>query len=127
MKMIARYFLVGGAAAVIDLAIFSLMVKGLHQPWFEAALVSFFIATTANYLLSTRFVFSSGARFSRRHHEFGAVVLVSLAGLAINQIVLWLVIERLHLDPLIAKVIGTGVVFFWNYGVRKRYLFRMKI
>jgi putative flippase GtrA len=125
--MIVRYFLVGGAAAIIDLVIFSLMVKGLQQPWFEAALISFVFATAANYLLSIRFVFSSGARFSRRRHEFGAVVLVSLAGLAINQVVLWLVIERIHLDPLIAKVIGTGVVFFWNYGARKQYLFRAKV
>lgn len=123
---VARYFVVGGVAALIDLAVFSLLVKVLHQPWFEAALVSFCFSTTANYLLSIRFVFRSGARFAHRRHEFGGVVLVSLAGLAINQAILWLLIERFQFDPLVAKVIGIGVVFFWNYGVRKHFLFRAR-
>ena len=123
---IVRYFLVGGAAALVDLAVFSLLVKGLHQPWFEAALVSFCFSTMVNYLLSIRFVFQSGSRFVRRHHEFGGVVLISLAGLAVNQAVLWLLIERQNLDPLVAKVVGIGVVFFWNYGARKYFLFRVR-
>ena len=123
---IVRYFFVGGTAAVVDFAVFSLLVKGLHQPWFEAALVSFVFASTTNYLLATRFVFRSGARFNRRHYEIAAVLLVSLTGLGINQIVLWLVIEQFHLDPLIAKITGTGVVFFWNYNVRKYFVFRTK-
>jgi putative flippase GtrA len=123
---VVRYFLVGGAAALIDLAVFSLLVKGLHQPWFEAALVSFCFSTTANYLLSIRFVFRSGTRFTRRRHEFGGVVLVSLAGLSINQAVLWLLIERFQLDPLVAKVVGIGIVFFWNYGIRKHFLFKVR-
>jgi len=123
---IVRYFFVGGTAALVDFTIFSLLVKGLHQPWFEAALVSFIFASTTNYLLATRFVFRSGARFNSRYHEFAIVLLVSLTGLGINQIVLWVVIEQFHLDPLIAKIIGTGVVFFWNYNVRKHFVFRIK-
>jgi len=123
MKFI-RYFFVGGAAACLDFLIFALLTKVFHVQWFWSALISFTAATLLNYILSIRFVFQSGARFSRKHHEVLLVFLISLIGLGINQLVLWLCIEGMLLEPLIAKVIGTGVVFFWNYGARRHFVFK---
>jgi putative flippase GtrA len=123
MKFV-RYFFVGGAAAALDFLVFALLTKVYHVDWFSSALASFTFATLFNYFLSIRLVFQSGARFSRKHHEVLMVFLVSLIGLGINQAVLWLCIERISVDPLIAKVIGTGVVFFWNYAARRHFVFK---
>jgi putative flippase GtrA len=123
MKFI-RYFFVGSAAAVLDFFVFALLTKCVHLAWFWSAVASFALATLINYLLSIRFVFQSGARFSRKHHEVALVFLASLIGLAINQAILWICIDRARIDPLLAKVVGTGVVFFWNYFARRNFVFK---
>jgi putative flippase GtrA len=67
-------------------------------------------------------VFHSGARFSR-HHEVLLVFLVSLAGLAVNQAILYVCISRLAVGILPAKLLATGGVFLWNYHLRSRFVF----
>lgn len=124
MKRLLRYFIVGGVAAIVDFLLFALLVQMTGWPWFWGGLVSFSLATAVNYVLSIRFVFSSGARFVRRQHEILLVFLVSLAGLGVNQAVLWFCIEKLSVNALIAKIIGTGIVFFWNYFSRRNFIFR---
>jgi putative flippase GtrA len=123
MKLV-RYFFVGGAAAALDFLVFALLTKGVRIDWFWAGVASFVLATLLNYMLSVRFVFQSGARFSRRHHEVALVFLVSLIGLAVNQAVLWVCIDNVRIEPLLAKVVGTGVVFFWNYFARRHFVFK---
>lgn len=121
--MIIRYFFVGAAAALVDWILFGIFAQLLGLPWFPVALTSFVCATLVNYVLSVRHVFRSGARFSPRH-EVTMVFAVSAAGLVINQAILWLLIERAHWYLMPAKVQATGVVFIWNYAIRRFYIFR---
>lgn len=117
------YFIVGGAAAIVDIGGFMLLTGIWRIHWFWAALASFVVSAIVNYLLSIRFVFESGVRF-RRHHEFALVVLVSVIGLGCNEAALWVMITAAGLGRLPAKVIATGVVFLWNYSARQRFIFR---
>ncbi|MGE4071831.1 MAG: GtrA family protein [Lysobacterales bacterium] len=120
--IIARYFLVGGAAAAVDFTVFAILVKLLGWHWFSASAISFVLATAVNYVLSIVFVFTSGVRFGKRT-EIGLVFLVSAMGLAMNQFALWMFFKQLGVDVLIAKVLATGVVFFWNFGIRRYFIF----
>jgi putative flippase GtrA len=122
MKFI-KYFFVGGIAALVDFLIFALFVKVLEQPWFISGITGFVLATLVNYLLSIRHVFTSGARF-KKHKEIMLVFFVSFIGLIVNQLILWQCIDFLLLDPLIAKVTATGIVFFWNYAARNHFIFK---
>lgn len=121
--VVARYFVVGGCCAAIDLAIFAGLTAGLGVHWFSSALFSFLIATTVNYRLSIAFVFDQGARFSQRR-EIGLVFLASAIGLGFNQLALWIGYAWLGIDLYVAKILATGAVFFWNYGARRFYIFR---
>lgn len=120
---IARYFLVGGAAAGVDFVLFAVLVKGFGIGWLSAGTFSFCIATIANYLLSIRHVFQSGARFGKSH-ELMLVFIVSAVGLVTNQVVLALLVEGQGVDVLLSKVAATGSVFFWNYGARRHFIFK---
>ena len=121
--MIARYFLVGGAAALVDWSLFALLALWAGLPWFPCALASFLTATLVNYVLSVRYVFRSGVRFSVPH-EVMMVFGVSAAGLVLNQTLMWLWIEWAHWNMMLGKIHATGVVFLWNYGIRRFYIFR---
>ena len=122
MKVV-RYFFVGGCAATVDFVLFALLTRAAGVSWFWAGVVGFTVATMVNYVLSVQHVFTSGVRFSRMG-EIALVFLVSAIGLAINQAVLGVLIEGAGWNSLLAKVVATGSVFFWNFGLRHSYIFR---
>jgi putative flippase GtrA len=120
---IVRYALVGGTAAVVDFVIFLVFAKlmGFNYLWVGA--VGFVVATAVNYVLSIRHVFTAGVRF-RREMEIALVFAVSLVGLGLNQLILYLGIGRLGMEMLLTKLLATGSVFLWNYGMRNHFVFR---
>src|SRR5436190_24261955 len=123
MKL-ARYFVVGGASAAVDFALFGALLLMLGTAsWFLAALLSFVDATAINYMLSIRMVFSAGVRFAIRH-EIVLVFLASLVGLAVNQCALWLAYQVAGWNVLIANCIATGWAFVWNFSARNSFIFR---
>jgi putative flippase GtrA len=121
-KRIARYFLVGGAAALVDIGLFMLFAGYFAMPYLRVAAGSFIVATLVNYLLSVRFVFVSGQRFGKRW-EIALVYLVSAIGLGINQAILAVAVEVAATGLLAAKLTATGIVFFWNYFARRLLIF----
>jgi putative flippase GtrA len=125
MTRLVRYFCVGGAAALMDFLLFAVLVKSIGVPWYYAAVLSFVAATSLNYLLSIRFVFDSGERFSKQH-EVALVFLVSGMGLALNQLALYILISVTELNVLVSKLAATAVVFFWNFGTREKFIFRKR-
>lgn len=121
-RRIARYFVVGGVAACVDIGLFMVFAQGLGLPYLRVSAATFVVATLVNYGLSIRFVFVSGQRFGRRW-EVALVFAVSAVGLALNQAILALAVERLGAGLLSAKLLATGTVFFWNYLARRLLVF----
>ena len=121
-RRIARYFVVGGVSAVVDISLFMLFAKGLGLPYLRVSAATFVVATLVNYWLSVRFVFVSGARF-RRRWEVALVFAVSGVGLVLNLAILALAVERLGAGLLASKLLATGTVFFWNYFARRLLVF----
>jgi putative flippase GtrA len=123
MSPLFRYFLVGGAAALTDLSLFFLLAQIAGLPYLAVGALSFLVATYVNYILSIRFVFRSGSRFSKGH-EMLLVFAVSAVGLLVHQVVLYCTVDIFKLPLMLAKVTATGSVFFWNFGVRRYFIFR---
>jgi putative flippase GtrA len=117
-----RYFLVGGAAACVDIGLFTLFARQLALPYQPVGAATFLLATLVNYVLSIRYVFHSGRNFGRRW-EIAMVYVVSAVGLGLNAAILWLGVEVARLDLLAAKLVATGTVFFWNYLSRRLLVF----
>lgn len=121
-RAIARYFVVGGIAACVDIGLFMLLARGMGLPYQPVAAATFVLATLVNYVLSVRFVFVSGARFGRKS-EIALVYVVSAVGLGINALMLWAGVEIAHASLLVSKLAATGTVFFWNYFARRHLVF----
>ena len=119
---IVRYFFVGGIAAAIDISSFGIFASYLKFPWFIVSVITFIIATFANYFLSIRFVFESGSRY-KKHQEILGVFIVSTLALLLNQMFLYLFIEKMNIHLIISKCITTSMLFLWNYYGRKRFIF----
>jgi putative flippase GtrA len=117
-----RYFLVGGASAVIDISLFTFLTYALKYHWLQSSVISFICATLINYFLSIRFVFTSGNRHSK-NLELVSVFVVSLLALCANQIILYICIELLYFNLIFSKFLSILLVFFLNYFGRKYFVF----
>ena len=120
-----RYVVSGGAAMLLDLSLFSLLVKLLHVHYLIANPISFLAANLSNYMISTRWVFSSRA-VKNRFIEYGIFILIGLGGLAISQSCLWAGVEVVGLDEVVAKVCTILFTVGWNFTMRKTLLFHKK-
>lgn len=125
MKNLPHYFVVGAAAAAVDISFFLVFSTWLRFNYLLVGIVGFVIATLVNYALSIRWVFQSGQRFGR-HAEILSVYVVSAIGLGLHATILYWAVARLDLPGIVGKIVATGLVFFWNYAARNYYVFKTR-
>ncbi len=75
-----------------------------------------------NYALSVLWVFPT-RKLKSRAVEFGAFVAIGLAGMGINEVLLWLLTDVLRLHYLGSRGISAVVGFVWKFVARKVALF----
>jgi putative flippase GtrA len=122
---IIKYFFVGGLAAIIDVGLFFIFAKYLSYPYLLVGFITFIIATFVNYYLSIKFVFESGSRFKKQKEVF-LIYIVSAISLLLNLSLLYCFHEILFFDIGISKIIVTGLLFFFNYSIRRFFVFAKK-
>jgi putative flippase GtrA len=115
-----RYIFVGGVATIIDMGslyVFTSMA-GIH--YLISAAIAFVFGVMANYLMSIVWVFKTTGNFKR---EITLFVIIGLGGLILNEIIIWLLVEKVSLYYMIAKAIAVVIVLVWNFGMRKKFVF----
>ena len=116
------YVAIGGSAALVEWAIFAVLVLLLDAfHYLPGAIFAFLTACYVNYLLSVRYGFNSRGRSSGA--ELILVYAVSSIGLAIGLATLTFGTEVLGLHVMISKVAGTGFAFLWNFAGRQFIVF----
>lgn len=79
------------------------------------------VSVIFNYVASMRYVFKRKDDMSRRR-EFIIFVALSVAGLGINDLFMWLMVDHLFIDYRISKIVVTFIVAVWNFVTRKIFL-----
>jgi len=116
-----RYALVAITAFWVDFSLLFLLTNYLRIFYLFSASFSFLISSAVNYLLSSRWVFYRRNGLSMPV-EIVCFVIVTLIGLGFNDLILWLVTEKLGVFYLLSKIIAGITVFFWSFFSR-RYIF----
>jgi len=119
---IFKYSFVGALAAIVDISLFSFFASYLEFNYLVIGFISFSIATWINYIISIRYVFNSSLKHSKSK-EIILIYMVSLVGLLLNLIILYIMIDIFYMHLIISKITATSMVFFWNYFIRKLYVF----
>jgi putative flippase GtrA len=118
---LVKYVGVGGSAALVEWSSFALLIGPAQLHYLAAVTVSFLTATAVNYVLSARFVFVRGRHPA--HKELFLLYLVSAIGLVLNLLFMSFFVGHLSIHAMPAKIASTGMVFFWNFGSRKLWVF----
>jgi glycosyltransferase involved in cell wall biosynthesis len=114
------YVFAGFSCALINwLAFYLLHYHGSIQ-YLAAAALAFILSSSVNYFLS-RMIFKSRGR--KKKAEYVLVLAASAIALSIDLGMMYMLIEKASLPPMLAKILGTGTAFFFNYLSRQFFIF----
>lgn len=116
-----RYAVVGGVAFVVDLGLLLLLAPLV--PLLLANTIAFLVANAANFLIGHLWVFGSAGRDSDILAKYGAVLLISIAGVALNDAIVWTGVILLNAGMVVSKIAATLVVWGWNYWARVSWVY----
>ncbi len=117
-----RYGFVGGIAFVADCGSLYALTEWCGVPYLVSAALAFLLGLTVNYLLSSLIVFSTH-RLQNRWIEFAIFAIIGIIGLGLNEVIMYVCCEMIGIHYMVAKLISTALVFFWNFFARKLTLF----
>jgi putative flippase GtrA len=138
VKRFVKFAMVGALGSVTDFLILNVLIQMFGASLFVANTFSFTAAVMQNFALNRRWTFPES-----REREAGGQLLrfavVSLLGLAINQVVFLTVHHALEptweqwianpdlafaVSYNFAKLFAIGVVLFWNFAVNRLWTYR---
>lgn len=117
-----RYLVASAVALAIDFALYIALIRLAEVNYLIAAPLGFAFGLATVYLLSIRWVFRY-RRLADRRAEFALFAVIGLAGMALNQGIIYLVVQWMPGSYEIAKLISAGMVFCFNFISRKLLLF----
>lgn len=121
IAQIMKFGVVGVIAFVIDYGLMVLLTEVFGVNYLVSATISFTVSVIFNYLASMRYVFRHKEGMSRRK-EFIIFVVLSVIGLGLNDLLMWLGTGLLGISYLITKLVATFIVMVWNFVTRKKFL-----
>lgn len=144
LAQIAKFGLVGVICFIIDYVVYRIFnlvfeatgfATSFEQYYLISAFLGFSISVVCNYILSFKFVFERKEDISRRK-EFMIFLVLSIIGLGLNELCLWLGFDVIYKNwSFIQKIMSesfakdvffkfgaTGVVMVYNFITRKIFL-----
>ena len=115
-----RFGIVGVIATAIDVGVLALLKEVAHMDVLVASALSFSVSVVVNYILSMLWVFKSKGESKAK--EFVIFVLLSVGGLLITQLVMWLGTELAEIYYLAVKIFAIIFESTYNFITRKIFL-----
>jgi putative flippase GtrA len=118
---VMKFVVVGGLSFVLDFIIYFVLTNFLSVYYLIAGFFSFTLSLIFNYLMSMKFVFKSKDDL-KKSHEFVIFATLSVMGLGLNLLSLYVLVDLFKMNDLIAKVFVAGIVMVFNFVTRKIFL-----
>ncbi|MBR3457033.1 MAG: GtrA family protein [Selenomonadaceae bacterium] len=117
---IFRFCIVGGLSFLLDYGLLYFLTEDIGLYYLYSSGISFTVSVVFNYWLCVVYVF----RVARHQTARQAAVFIgsSVAGLGLNQLCMWVFVDFCAMHYMLAKIVATIVVTFWNYVMKRKAL-----
>jgi len=128
IRQFLKFAVVGSLGTLIDFGLLNLFVKVFRFDVYFSATLSFIAAVINNFLLNKYWTFkiAQAQDEGKGRRQFVQFSLVSVIGLAINLLIMYVLIQYASLWYNWAKVAATVVVLVWNFWANKLWTFKEK-
>ncbi len=116
-----KFCAVGVSGTAIDFGLTWLCKEIFKIPKFIANAIGFVVAATNNYILNR--IWTWGSTNEQIGIEYTKFFVVSLIGLGLNTLILYIFNEKFKMNFYVSKVIATGVVMLWNFFANNYFTF----
>lgn len=115
MKLL-KFFTSSSIGTGVDFTIYTVLSTFLFPP--VANLISAGAGMVTNYVIQRRFVFEASRSIPV---SFILSVLFSLGGIGLGTLFIYILIHIpvMRQQPVLAKIISTAIIFFYNYETKK--------
>ena len=120
IDQILKFGVVGGLAFLIDYGLLYVLTEFVCIHYLISSVISFTVSLIFNYILSIKWVFDVTKKQTAK--EITIFVILSVIGLGINQVVMYVGSDLLHIYYMLTKIVATAIVMVWNFVTRKIFI-----
>lgn len=117
-----KFCVIGFSGMIIDFGTTWLLKEKARINKYIANSTGFILAATSNYIWNRILTFHSGNHLIVI--EYLSFFLISLAGLGINNFIIFILNDRLKLNFYVSKLVAVVVVTCWNFSMNYLVTFR---
>lgn len=119
-KQLFRFGIVGFTAFLIDAGLLYVLTEYLHIYYLISSVISFIVSLIYNYILSIFWVFD--VKKKQTYKEVLLFTILSVIGLGVNQLVMYIGVDLLKIYYMLCKIISTIIVMVYNFVTRKIFI-----
>lgn len=118
----AKFAIVGIISVMVDYVFMVFLAENsaFGLDYFQASAFSYTLSVFVNYILSMKYVFQ-GRDDMGKVKEASIFFMLSLVGLFLNQMIMWMAVELLGIYYVAAKLLSTLLVTNYNFISRKKF------
>lgn len=116
-----KFCTVGFSGLAIDFSITYLAKEKLKFNKYVANSLGFSIASTSNYFLNKVWTFHDTNPDAIT--QFSKYIFIALIGLLLNNLIIYLLVNKKEVTFYWAKLIAIGIVVFWNFIANYNFTF----
>ena len=117
----AKYLVVGGICTIVDMVLLYILAEYIGLFYVLAAAISFTTGVALNYFLCTGWIFEE-SKIKNKGVEILMYFVISIIGLLINIVGIWLLTNFLSQHFMLSKFLATALTLIWNFCSRKYLL-----
>lgn len=122
IKDLFLYLIVGIIATLAEWLVFYLANDLGRWNYMVATVVAYILSTFVNWLAGRIIMFKESAKGIL--YDLLCVYGASIIGLVLNLLIMWVAVEVCRINEMIAKIAATGIVFIWNFLIRKFFIYK---
>lgn len=117
-----KFSLVGASNTLVDFGVYLLCTRAIGVYYLVAHGISFTTAATWSYVMNRKWTFRDTT--SRVQTQYIKFLLVSVVGLGLTSLLLYLFVHHLQIHDVIGKALAIPLVLIWNFSINRLWTFR---